>query len=186
MEVPEMVNAFVLVAIAALVAGCAAGEDSPVKQAAGGSWTLSSPAFKQGAPVPVRFTCEGPNVSPPLEWTEPPAGTKALVLVMDDPDAPRGTWTHWAVAGLAPSLRKLPEALTKTPEGAVMFENDAGKRAYFGPCPPPGKMHHYHFKLFALREQPKLDPATRAREVEKKIASLVIGKAELIGTYERR
>jgi len=107
---------------------------------------LTSPAFGNGAAIPVRFTCDGRDVSPPLHWTAPPAGTRSLSLTVVDPDAPSGHFVHWRASGLAPSSRGLGQGRHAPREAA----NDAGTEGWTGPCPPPGPAHRYVFTLRAL------------------------------------
>lgn len=117
---------------------------------------LSSPAFADGRAIPVLFTCDGKDVSPPLKWSAPPAGTRSLVLIADDPDAPdpaapQMTWVHWMLYNLPPAAEGLPEAVTsaKLPPGTLEGLNDWKRTGYGGPCPPIGR-HRYYFRLYAL------------------------------------
>ena len=118
---------------------------------------LSSPAFAAGAVIPRKYTCDGSDMSPPLEWSGVPAETRSLALIVDDPDAPRGTWSHWIVFGLKPATTSLPEG-GPLPEGAQLGRNDFRKNAYGGPCPPPGGPHRYFFRLYALDRAVALEP----------------------------
>jgi len=114
---------------------------------------VKSPDFASGGTIPKRFTCEGADLSPALEWSAPPSGTQSFALIADDPDAPAGTWVHWVVFDLPPGLRSLPQAVPKNEQladGSRQGQNDFGKTGYGGPCPPPGKAHRYFFKLYAL------------------------------------
>ena len=118
-----------------------------------GNMQLTSTAFTNGAPIPARYTCEGKDLSPPLRWSGVPAGAKSLALIADDPDAPVGTWVHWVLYDLPPSLAELSEDVPKTQTiagGARQGLNDFRRPGYGGPCPPPGKPHRYFFKLYAL------------------------------------
>src|SRR5262249_53288368 len=108
------------------------------------SFTITSTAFHEGAAVPAKHTADGANQSPPLAWTDPPAGAAGFALVCEDPDAPRGTWIHWVLFNLPADLRGLPEGGTAGAQGV----NDFGKLGYGGPAPPPGKPHRYFFKLY--------------------------------------
>jgi Raf kinase inhibitor-like YbhB/YbcL family protein len=156
------------------------------------TFTLSSPAFTDGGAIPARFTCEGADVSPPLSWTEPPAGTKSLALVVDDPDAPdpkapRMTWVHWVLYNLPPTARGLREGVERAalPPGTREGKNDWKRTGYGGPCPPVGR-HRYFHKLYALDTPlPDLGAATKA-ELERAMGGHVLGRAELVGTYEKR
>src|SRR5437016_9900493 len=114
---------------------------------------ISSTAFSAGEAISKKFTCDGPDVSPQLKWNDPSANTQTFALIMDDPDAPAGTWVHWVLYDLPANTRELPEGVAKQDQlssGARQGRNDFGKIGYGGPCPPPGKAHRYFFKLYAL------------------------------------
>jgi Raf kinase inhibitor-like YbhB/YbcL family protein len=153
---------------------------------------LTSPAFTPGGAIPALYTCEGSDVSPPLEWTRVPAGARSLVLIVDDPDAPdpkapRMTWVHWVLYDLPPVAGRLAEGVRASdlPAGTREGRNDWKRTGYGGPCPPIGR-HRYFHKLYALDVVlPDLGPATKA-EVEKAMEGHVAGKAELVGTYEKK
>jgi Raf kinase inhibitor-like YbhB/YbcL family protein len=151
-------------------------------------FVLISPDFTDGSPIPARYTCAGEDIPPTLAWGEPPAGTESFALIVDDPDAPLGTWTHWIVYNLPGSLRSL-DALIRPgvmlADLTVLFgENSWGKKAYAGPCPPSGT-HHYIFQLFALDEILALaDKASRA-ELQAAIQGHILAFAELTGTYTK-
>jgi Raf kinase inhibitor-like YbhB/YbcL family protein len=145
---------------------------------------LSSSAFQDGQPIPTQYTCDGANQSPPLQWGEPPPGTKSFALVIDDPDAPSGTFRHWGVFDIPASARSLGGEQRAGTEGA----NDFGKPGYGGPCPPKGHgVHHYHFKLFAL-DTDRLDVGANAKvaDIENAAQQHALAQGELIGMYERR
>lgn len=150
---------------------------------------LRSPAFEPGQAMDARFTCEGDDVSPPLEWSGVPEGTKSLALVIDDPDAPdparpKRTWVHWVVLDIPPTTTSLPEgASTALPAGARTGTNDWGKTAYGGPCPPIGR-HRYFHKLYALDAVLALQAPTKAA-LEAAMDGHVLDRAELVGTYEK-
>jgi hypothetical protein len=174
------------VACAALVGAAfgAAHGGSPV------SFTLRSPAFADGQEIPVRHTCEGEDVSPPLEWSAPPDGTRSLALVVDDPDAPdpkapRMTWVHWVIVDLPPAAGKLAEGVATLPKGARSGRNDWQRAGWGGPCPPIGR-HRYFHKLYALDTAlPELTSPTKA-ELERAMAGHVLAEAVLLGTYAKR
>jgi len=155
------------------------------------AFALTSAAFSPGGVIPAQFTCEGSDVSPPLEWTGVPAEAKSLVLIVDDPDAPdpkapRMTWVHWVLYNLPPAAGGLAQGVRSSdlPEGTREGKNDWKRTGYGGPCPPIGR-HRYFHKLYALDVVlPDLGPATKA-EVEKAMEGHVVGKAELVGTYEK-
>jgi len=153
--------------------------------------TLTSPAFAAGGEIPEPFTCEGPDVSPALDWTGVPEGAKSLVLIVDDPDAPdpkapKMTWVHWVLYDLPPTATGLPEgaATGDLPDGTLEGLNDWKRTGYGGPCPPIGR-HRYFHKLYALDTVlPDLGRPTKAA-LEKAMQGHVLGKAELIGTYQK-
>lgn len=175
----------------ALLACCGSNQHAS-KQNVGGSKSdhevlgkllLTSDAFTDGQPIPAPYTCDGSNATPALRWNEPPAGTKSLALVVEDPDAPGGTFWHWGIYDIPASARSLGQGPTV---GKVTI-NDFGKAGYGGPCPPKGNgSHHYHFRLFALDvDRVQLGEEAKAVDVEQKLAPHAIAKGELIGTYER-
>src|SRR5271157_5129320 len=150
---------------------------------------LASAAFDEGGLIPARYTCEGRNVSPPLEWTDAPSGSKSLVLIADDPDAPSGTWVHWVLYDLPAAVCGLPEALPRnqyTPAGAKQGQNSFGHLGYGGPCPPPGKAHRYVFRLYAVDAELGLRPGATRADVEGAMGNHVLGQAQLTGTCERK
>lgn len=143
---------------------------------------LQSGAFDHGGPISRRHSCEGQDLSPPLSWSGVPEGTLSLALVVDDPDAPGGTFTHWLGWGLDPGVHGLGEGEAAPVEG----RNDFGTTGYRGPCPPPGHgRHRYSFRLYALDSDPDLPPGAGKRELERTLKGHTLGAAELIGTYER-
>jgi Raf kinase inhibitor-like YbhB/YbcL family protein len=150
--------------------------------------TLQSPAFSDGEVIPVRFTCEGDNVSLQLEWKGAPDGTRAFALVMDDPDAPRGTWVHWIIYDLPGGVDELAEHLPTSqelPSGARQGRNDFGRIGYDGPCPPPGAAHRYYLRLFALDAPLDLEPGARRAGLDRAMRGHVLAHAELMGRYRR-
>jgi Raf kinase inhibitor-like YbhB/YbcL family protein len=153
---------------------------------------LRSSAFADGQQIPSRYTCEGREMSPPLAWTEPPAGTRSLALIVDDPDAPdpsapRGTWVHWVVYDLPVGAGSLSEGIAARalPGKARMGRNDWERASYGGPCPPKGR-HRYFHKLYALDVAlGDLGAPTKA-QLEKAMEGHVLARAQLIGTYEKQ
>lgn len=145
---------------------------------------LTSSAFQDGRPIPAQFTCEGAARSPPLQWSSVPQGTKSLALILDDPDAPSGTFRHWAAYDIPASARSV--AAGQAINSQAM--NDFGQPGYGAPCPPRGSApHHYHFKLYALGVDRLSLPANpKVADVEKEAGKHAVGRAELIGTYERK
>lgn len=150
---------------------------------------LISSAFSEGDRIPARYTCEGEDASPPLAWSGAPAGARSFALLCDDPDAPAGTWHHWAAYDIPADTSELAEGYPTEPRvGAVRQAiNDFGRSGHGGPCPPPGHgVHHYHFKLLALEvETLELGADARCPEVAKAAEAHVLARAELIGTYSR-
>jgi Raf kinase inhibitor-like YbhB/YbcL family protein len=147
---------------------------------------VTSTAFKESEPIPRQYTCDGVNISPPLEWTPTP-GAKTLAIVCDDPDAPAGTWTHWLVYNLPGATMGLIEnmpAQEKVGGGGMQGINDLGKIGYAGPCPPRGT-HRYFFKLYALDSELPLKPAATKDQLLKAMEGHVLGQGQLMGTYAR-
>lgn len=148
---------------------------------------LTSPAFANGANIPAAYTCEGANHSPALAWSDAPPGTRSFVLIVDDPDAPSGTFTHWVLFDVPASTTLLSESAAAGAAGK-QGRNDFGKSGYGGPCPPRGHgAHRYYFRLFAT-DVPSLslkDGAARG-DVERAMKGHVVGQAEWMGRYERK
>jgi Raf kinase inhibitor-like YbhB/YbcL family protein len=166
------------------LAACSSGDGQPrAERALPEPITVSSPAFTQGAAIPRRFTCEGDNLSPPLGWSGVPTGTAEVALVVDDPDAPRGTYVHWIVVGLDPTSTKLAEATV--PPGVRQARNSAGKAAYTGPCPPDGPAHHYRFTIYALQRPPDVGDAASPQATIQAIETAARARGRLVGTYGR-
>lgn len=152
---------------------------------------LTSTAFAEGAVIPTRHTCDGADVSPPLVWTGAPAGTTAFTLIVDDPDAPAGTWVHWILCDIPATLNALPENVSRADapkeiSGAVHGENTSRETGYEGPCPPPVGAHRYFFKLYALRSRLGLKVGASKQDVERAMQGNVLGTAQLMGKYARR
>jgi Raf kinase inhibitor-like YbhB/YbcL family protein len=145
-------------------------------------FALESSAFENAEAIPSRHSCEGEDVSPPLRWTNVPEGTRSLALVVDDPDAPGGVFTHWIAWGLDPAAGELDEG--ESAPGEV--RNDFSTTGYRGPCPPPGHgRHRYVFRLYALNAEFELGAGAAKAELEQAIEGHVLTTAELVGTYER-
>jgi Raf kinase inhibitor-like YbhB/YbcL family protein len=145
-------------------------------------FALESSAFGHAQAIPSRYSCEGEDVSPPLRWSNVPEGTRSLAMIVDDPDAPGGVFTHWLAWGLEPAAEGLGEGESAPREG----RNDFGTRGYRGPCPPPGHgRHRYVFRLYALDMQLELPAGAAKAELEQAIEGHVLTTAELVGAYER-
>lgn len=153
------------------------------------AFELQSPAFPPGGEIPVTYTCDGADGSPPFRWSDPPPQTKGLALIADDPDASGGTWVHWVLYGMPSALRELPEgvpARETAPGIGTQGLNDFRKVGYGGPCPPRGPAHRYFFKLYALDSELALPPRKTKGDLLKAIGGHVLGQAELMGRYKRK
>jgi Raf kinase inhibitor-like YbhB/YbcL family protein len=143
---------------------------------------LTSTAFADGAPIPTKYSCDGRNTSPPLAWSFLPEGTRSLALVVHDPDAPSGDFTHWVAWNIDPEQGGLDEGAPAPTEGA----NGRGETGYMGPCPPPGNgTHRYFHELHALDTELDLAPGSSREQLEVALDGHVLAKAQLVGTYER-
>lgn len=154
----------------------------------GKSMKLESSVFKANSQIPAKYTCDGADISPSLNWDEPPTETQSLALIVDDPDAPRRTFVHWVLYDIPPTVRQLPEQITtaKTlPSGGMQGKNDFGKFGYGGPCPPSGT-HRYFFKLYALDKNLGWQPGATKEQILQAIKGHVLATAELIGHYQRQ
>lgn len=151
--------------------------------------TLSSPAFGQEQPIPARYTCDGEDISPPLIWRDPPPRTQSFAVVCSDPDAPAGTWYHWAVYDIPTSVSQLEEGLPKTATAGQLRQavTDFRRSGYGGPCPPKGHgAHHYRFHVMALSVASLgLPEDAHCKDVERAAASHMLDEAVLTGTYSR-
>jgi Raf kinase inhibitor-like YbhB/YbcL family protein len=150
---------------------------------------VKSVAFAEGQTIPTRYTGDGADLSPPLTWSEVPEAAQSLALICEDPDAPRGIWSHWVLFNLPSESRQLEEGIpprADLPNGAVQGTNDFGKLGYGGPAPPPGKPHRYFFKLFALDTRLTLRSGAKRQEVLTALEGHVLGQGELMGTYGRQ
>jgi Raf kinase inhibitor-like YbhB/YbcL family protein len=149
---------------------------------------VSSSAFKDGESIPKKYTADGANVSPPLRWSESPPGTKCFALICEDPDAPRGTWTHWVLYNIPALKNELPEgepAREVLPDGADQGKNDFDKIGYGGPSPPQGKAHRYFFKLFALDTTVNLGAGPTRNQLLGAMKGHVLAEGQVMGTYQR-
>jgi Raf kinase inhibitor-like YbhB/YbcL family protein len=145
-------------------------------------FAVSSPAFADNTPIPAEYSCNGRNVPPPLRWENVPGGTESLALIIDDPDAVGGLYTHWVVTGIPPSTTEIVDPAL--PAGAVVSANSGGKAAYLGPCPPAGTgVHHYRFQLYALSKPLPLAPTTTAGQATQTIAGAALATASTVGLF---
>jgi Raf kinase inhibitor-like YbhB/YbcL family protein len=153
------------------------------------SLSLTSDAFQQNQTIPVRYTKEGENVSPALSWQGEPAQTTSFALIVDDPDAPRGVFTHWVCFNIPRQTHGLPPGVPQRGamgEGIVQGKNDFGDLGYDGAQPPPGPPHHYHFQVYALDMSLPLREGASKQEVMNAIQGHVLERAELIGLYQHQ
>jgi len=152
------------------------------------AFTVKSPAFPPGAEIPKKSSCQGADLSPALEWSGFPAKTASFALIVDDPDAPGGTWVHWVLWNLPAIAHSLPEGVARNdelPDGSRQGRNDFRKVGYNGPCPPPGKTHRYFFRLYALDGKLDLAPGASRAELDAAMKGHILGQAEYGGTFRR-
>jgi Raf kinase inhibitor-like YbhB/YbcL family protein len=165
------------------------GNSPPPPPARAATIQLTSPAFADGAPIPVRHTCDDADRSPALQWRDVAAGAKTMALICEDPDAPGGTWSHWVVYGLPASAAQLPEGIPKSeqvPGGGRQGVNDFHRPGYAGPCPPPGSPHHYVFRIYALDTDFALKPGATRADLLRAMEGHLLAQGQLTGTYARR
>ena len=151
-------------------------------------FVLSTSAFEPGQPIPVEYSCSGANRSPVLKWSGAPSGVGSFALIVEDPDAPSGTFIHWVVFNLPADATGIPADAPHTPtlaDGAAQGVNGMDRVGYMGPCPPPGKMHHYHFELFALDSKLNAQPGLDAGALREAMQGHTKASTELVGTFER-
>jgi hypothetical protein len=148
---------------------------------------ITSSAFEEGGLIPAKYTCDGADVSPPLQWDAVPEGTKSVALICDDPDAPMGTWVHWVLFNLPSDAKELAEnipAEETLPNGAKQGVNDFGRIGYGGPC-PPGGTHRYFFKIYALDTEVGLEAGADKRQLLKAMEGHILEQGQLVGKYKR-
>ncbi len=148
------------------------------------TFTLESTAFKEGDLIPYQYTCDGDDISPALAWNNPPANTKSYVLIMDDPDAPMGTWDHWLVFNIPANLNHFEENIRSLPNGAKGGKNSWNRNNYGGPC-PPDRIHRYFFRFYALDTSLSLSEGATKKEILDAMQGHVLATAELMGKYDR-
>ena len=180
---------FLIAPLAVFLASCS-GPSNPGATSSGSNTglSISSPAFQDGDPIPVEYTCDGADLSPPLEWSSLPDGTRSVALILDDPDAPGGTFVHWVLYNIPADMMGLlknesVEGLAG--DGIGTGRNDFDQLGYGGPCPPPGGPHLYRFKVYALDDTVDLESGATKSELRRSMRRLVLDEAELTGTYQQ-
>jgi Raf kinase inhibitor-like YbhB/YbcL family protein len=177
-----------LLVCALLLSACGRDDTAQVKeQGVPTSIQLTSSAFADGQPIPARFTCTGDDLSPPLAWSGAPETAQSFALIMDDPDAPGGTWVHWVVYNLPASTASLPEAVQPDEQlagGGLHGKNSWKKTGYGGPCPPSGT-HHYVFRLYALDALLELDAGATEKDLAGPMEGHILARGQLVGTYQK-
>ncbi|MGA8037823.1 MAG: YbhB/YbcL family Raf kinase inhibitor-like protein [Candidatus Acidiferrales bacterium] len=177
--------------LAAIIAGLVLAGPGAAQQTAAtrtSKFSIVSASFEADGTIPTKYSCAGENVSPALEWKNPPDGTQAFALIVDDPDNPKKTIVHWVIYNLPAAARTLPEAVpdkAKLPDGSMQGKNEDGKSRYRGPCPPDGPAHHYFFKLYALDAAVGLKPKATAAELEGAMKGHILVQAQLIGRFQK-
>lgn len=171
-----------------LISSCTSAE-TPTVEEASMSIELKSDAFTSGQTIPAKYTCTGKNISPALTWGDPPAGTQSFAIIVDDPDAPMGTWTHWVLFNIPASTRSLQEGLPITgknvdPNAIYVGKNSSGNTRYDGPCPPSGT-HRYYFRLYALDSIISLLPGASKEELLREMQGHILAQGELMGTFSK-
>jgi Raf kinase inhibitor-like YbhB/YbcL family protein len=149
---------------------------------------ITSSAFEDGGMIPLKYTCDGADVSPPLQWDSVPEGTQSIALICDDPDAPMGTFVHWVLYDLPAGTSELPEdvpADATLDNGAKQGKSDFGRTGYGGPC-PPGGTHRYFFKLYALDAPTGLSPGAKKADLLKAMKGHILAEGQLMGRYHRQ
>ena len=176
-----------LFCVAILLLACEAEKPAPPEEGKM-ELSISSQAFREGEAIPAKYTCQGQDISPPLSWGEAPSGTRSFALILDDPDAPGGVFTHWVLFNLPSDTRKLEEAVpaqAQLPDRALQGKNDFGKIGYNGPCPPSGPAHRYRFTLYALGKPLDLKAGTSRQQVLDAMKGNILAQGRLTGTYRR-
>jgi Raf kinase inhibitor-like YbhB/YbcL family protein len=143
---------------------------------------ITSTAFDHNGKIPNQYSCHGKSISPPLAWNEVPANAKSLVLILDDPDAPKATFTHWILYNIPPTVKNLEEAITELPAGTELGLNTMKETKYVAPCPPSGH-HHYHFKLYALDKTLSFEKPPTSKILQESMQPHILATSELIGVY---
>jgi Raf kinase inhibitor-like YbhB/YbcL family protein len=182
---------YILFVLLVLIYGFAAKVEGPVLSTVKGdkkmTITITSSAFKEGGLIPAKYTCDGKNISPPLNWQQIPDGTKSFALICDDPDAPVGDWVHWVMWNIPAEANQLPENIPpvkELPDGTKQGTNDFRRSGYGGPCPPSG-VHRYYFKIYALDVMLDLPASTTKRDLLTAMKDHILAEGKLMGKYGR-
>jgi Raf kinase inhibitor-like YbhB/YbcL family protein len=149
---------------------------------------IKSPVFQNGDAMPLKYTCKGENISPPLFWEGPPDNTASFALICEDPDAPSGMFSHWVIYNILKGTVNLPQGVPTydiTENGAMQGVNDAGETGYYGPCPPPGAAHRYFFKLYALDKILEVESGLTREQLLKAMEGHIIGEADIMVKFKR-
>lgn len=162
----------------------ASSAPSPAKGVTPASISVSSVAFSAGGAIPVAHTCDGPGQSPELSWTAMPDSATTIAIVMDDPDAPKGTFTHWIVWNITKDTRQLGAGGNGGLAGGIAGTNDFGEVGYGGPCPPKGTLHHYHVKIYGLDAKLSLRQSDKRSDLDHAMNGHVVAQGELVGTFQ--
>ncbi|HAL46210.1 MAG: YbhB/YbcL family Raf kinase inhibitor-like protein [SAR202 cluster bacterium] len=180
------IAAFAAFAVVSLAACSKDDADAtPVVPAAAAAIVLTSTAFEHGSAIPRRHTCDDADLSPPLAWTGVPDTARSLALIVDDPDAPRGTWVHWVLYGMAADTNELSEGASADELAAIDGKNDFGRVGYGGPCPPSGSAHRYFFNLYALDTSLSLALGASKSALMSAMEGHTLTQGTLMGTYTR-
>ncbi len=177
--------------ILSLVVSCSAtetrDESSAIDEDAVMTIVISSTAFKEGDRIPVKYTCDGQDISPALVWDGPPQQTEAFVLMVDDPDAPGGVFTHWIIFNIPANIHQFGEGVPiqeQLESGALQGKNNFGKIGYRGPCPPSGSSHRYRFTIYALDQRLNLKAGVSKKQVIDAMQGHILAQGQLTGTYQ--
>ncbi len=185
-----MATKYHLILIVVTMIGCSNVRNRVQQQKSGDmimEFTISSEVFKDGGMIPRKYTCDGLDVSPPLTWKGAPEGTKSFALIVDDPDAPMGTWVHWVAFNIPSTVNSLKEGIPpdeRLPDGTLQGKNDFRKIGYGGPCPPSGT-HRYFFKLYAVDKVLSISSGVSKDGLLSAMKGHVIGETRIIGRYSR-
>jgi Raf kinase inhibitor-like YbhB/YbcL family protein len=172
---------------ALVLAACTTASNPSPTQEAPMALTLSSSAFAPGKSIPDEFSCKGRNISPALAWTGAPANTASFAVILDDPDAPSGTFTHWVIYNIPAASQSLAQGVAPQPtfdDGAAQGRNSGNRQYYEGPCPPSGT-HHYYFRLYALDTRLDLPPGATVDQLRKAMQGHILAQGELMGTFSK-